>query len=301
MKETTKRRKIEKKNDIPLTLGGVRMHLRPRSCTVSIAVPGSILQRAQSRELKTLLAGQIGRAAAICEIDEIVVYGEPAIESTRLARILEYLETPQYLRKTLCPVHTDLGAVGILPPLDAPHHVRATEPSRYREGVVTNSSENTFHVDVGIPSGDLCCTSGNKSQPKKGTRITIDMQAQKPVAPSKPRTQLGLYWGYQTRIAVSLNEVLHHMPNSIPRYDLVIATSEKGQSIQTNSFSLPPFHNLIVLFGGVDGLEANPGHDLDKYSLWLNVCPNQGSRTIRTEEAVLLAMAKLQPHIVSSS
>jgi hypothetical protein len=40
-------------------------------CTLSIAVPGSILDNAQSPELRTYLAGQIARAACVFKIDEV--------------------------------------------------------------------------------------------------------------------------------------------------------------------------------------------------------------------------------------
>lgn len=41
----------------------------PRNvCTISIAVPGSILDNAQSSELRTYLAGQIARAACIYKV-----------------------------------------------------------------------------------------------------------------------------------------------------------------------------------------------------------------------------------------
>lgn len=42
------------------------------SSTLSIAVPGSILDNAQSPELRTYLAGQIARAACIYQVDEVV-------------------------------------------------------------------------------------------------------------------------------------------------------------------------------------------------------------------------------------
>ncbi len=47
-----------------------------RSWTVSIALPSSILQNAQSAELQMYLAGQVARAAAIFSVDEIVVFSE---------------------------------------------------------------------------------------------------------------------------------------------------------------------------------------------------------------------------------
>lgn len=36
-------------------------------------------------------------------------------------------------------MHPDLKLAGALPPLDAPHHMRATEWAMYREGVVVSS------------------------------------------------------------------------------------------------------------------------------------------------------------------
>lgn len=47
-----------------------------RQHTLSVALPGSILNNAQSPELRTYLAGQIGRACAIFCVDEIVVFDE---------------------------------------------------------------------------------------------------------------------------------------------------------------------------------------------------------------------------------
>ena len=36
-------------------------------------------------------------------------------------------------------MHADLRLAGAMPPLDAPHHMRATEWGMYREGVVVSS------------------------------------------------------------------------------------------------------------------------------------------------------------------
>lgn len=47
-----------------------------RPYTLSVALPGSILDNAQSPELRTYLAGQIARACAIFRVDEIVVFDE---------------------------------------------------------------------------------------------------------------------------------------------------------------------------------------------------------------------------------
>lgn len=123
--------------------------------TISIAVPGSILDNAQSQELRTYLAGQIARAACIFKVDEVIVFDDLGINSStnpkrsrveettddgeqirhccvQLARILQYLECPQYLRKFFFPLHKDLKFSGLLNPLDAPHHLRQQNDFIYR-------------------------------------------------------------------------------------------------------------------------------------------------------------------------
>lgn len=47
-----------------------------RPYTVSVAVPGSVLDNAQSPELRTYLAGQIARACVVFCVDEIIVFDE---------------------------------------------------------------------------------------------------------------------------------------------------------------------------------------------------------------------------------
>lgn len=87
------------------------------------------------------------------------------------------------------------------------------------------------------------------------------------------------------------------------RYDLTIGTSDKGTSV--DEFECPPYQHLLVLFGGLQGLEAALENDdalnLDDPSLlfdhYLNTLPAQGSRTIRTEEAILVSLAALRPKL----
>ena len=154
---------------------------KPRFSTLSIALPGSVLTNCQTKELRTLMVGQIARAATIYHVDEIIVFDDKlgrnmnemqngwrrkkefhrngpkeerqekqtneGIEEERerrprsdpqefMARVLQYCECPQYLRRQFFPMHPDLQFSGLLAPIDAPHHVRADDHSEYREGVV---------------------------------------------------------------------------------------------------------------------------------------------------------------------
>lgn len=156
---------------------------------------GSIIDNAQSYELATRLAGQIARAATIFRIDEVVVFdskdtpGEDPTERTVvnsdedesgaafLIRILRYLETPQYLRKTLFPKHNSLRFVGLLPPLDAPHHLRRHEWAPYREGVTLKArapNSSQMLVDVGL-NKDVVINQALEP----GVRVTVAMGAER--------------------------------------------------------------------------------------------------------------------------
>ena len=69
-----------------------------------------------------------------------------------MARLLQYCECPQYLRRVFFPMHPDLQFAGLLAPVDAPHHVRQEDRSKYREGVVMKkkSPNGNFYVNCGI-------------------------------------------------------------------------------------------------------------------------------------------------------
>jgi len=324
-----------------------------RRFTVSIALPGSIISNVQSRELRTYVAGQIARAAATFCVDEIVIFAESGKQSATpsttagafdgarrstdpdvfLARILQYLETPQYMRKMLFPRHQDLAHAGLLNPLDSPHHVRADEPVPYREGVVVNrpvassesggsSSEGPVQkcwVNVGLKREVLV----DRSIPP-GTRVTVHLSNPqdsvatgkgvlakalhgRAVRPSTPREERGMYWGYQTRLAQSLEQVFSGCPFK-GGYDLCIGTSERGRDVHDSSFHLQSFNHLLLCFGGLAGLEEHIASDesLDAqapeqlFHAYVNCVVGQGCRTIRTEEAIPITLAAMYRHIRSN-
>ena len=114
----------------------------------------------------------------------------------------------------------------------------------------------------------------------------------KAVAPTTPRQDAGLYWGYSVRLASSLSSVFTQCPYQ-GGYDLTIGTSERGSNVDDVTLTSAFKHGLIV-FGGVAGLEASleadEDLDIEEPSLlfrhYVNTCPGQGSNTIRTEVRV---------------
>ncbi|KAJ6719215.1 CLASS IV SAM-BINDING METHYLTRANSFERASE-RELATED [Salix purpurea] len=277
--------------------------------TVSIAVSGSIINNAQSLELATRLAGQIARAATIFRIDEVVVFDNKSSsekeDPTRL---------PQYLRKALFPKHNNLRFVGMLPPLDAPHHLRKHEWAPFREGVTLNeklpNSGETL-VDLSIIHIARSVVVNQALEP--GIRVTVAMgtnrnldgdSPRQVVSLSKPREEAGMYWGYRVRYASNISSVFEDCPYW-GGYDHLIGTSEHGLIINSSELSLPTFRHLLIGFGGLAGLEENieedsnlKGKDVrEVFDSYLNTCPRQGSRTIRTEEAILISLQYFQEPI----
>ncbi|XP_078148409.1 methyltransferase C9orf114 protein isoform X2 [Carex rostrata] len=236
--------------------------------TVSIAVAGSIVDNAQSLELATLLAGQIARAATIFRIDE-----------------------------------------GLLPPLDAPHHYRKHEWSQFREGVTLDGDHSKgTPVDVGLMKNILV-----EQILEPGKRVTVAMGTNRDLNPdavrtvvssSRPREEMGLYWGYRVRYASNLSSVFNSTSFK-GGYDHVIGTSEHGQVISSSELVLPSFRHLLIVFGGLSGLEESIEEDNnlkgrganEVFVSYLNTCPHQGSRTIRTEEAILISLQYFQEPI----
>mmetsp|Transcript_16089 Transcript_16089/g.30395 ORF Transcript_16089/g.30395 Transcript_16089/m.30395 type:complete len:478 (-) Transcript_16089:66-1499(-) len=243
-----------------------------------------------------------------------------------MARILQYCECPQYLRRHFFPMHPDLQFAGLLAPLDAPHHVRALDRCEYREGVVTekraSGEEGGSLVNCGIRNQlveiDRVLSPGIRCtvyiEPRAYTKPGKSLKG-KVVSPSEPREKDGTYWGYQTRMASSIKAIFDEAPFQ-GGYDLKIGTSERGDvCVDDESFGkkhasqLSSFQHAIIVLGGVAGIEecvdaderlGLSGNDSKKlFDLWVNICQYQGSRTIRTEEALMISLAKLRPLMFS--
>ena len=73
--------------------------------------------------------------------------------------------------------------------------------------------------------------------------------------------------------------------------------------------ALRSFDHLLIVFGGVAGLEAavrndeelegmGVGRPEELFDYWVDLCKGQGSRTIRTEEAVWVGLMGIRDIVV---
>jgi methyltransferase len=190
-----------------------------------------------------------------------------------------------------------------------PHHLRANEWCEYREGVtVDQPTRYGTKVDVGLPQ--QYTIPGVQIPPR--TRVTVHLDEvsidAEAVAPTEPKEEAGYYWGFAVRRCGPLSSVFTECPYD-GGYDASFGTSERGEPISTilqdSKLSRP--EHMLVVFGGVAGLEVaakadpeleakgiGPANVRDLFDYWINVLPGQGSRTIRTEEAVWLGLMGLR-------
>ncbi len=288
--------------------------------TLSILIPSSIVDNAQSKELRTYLIGEIARTLGIFKISEVIIFHDKLKDNSKdyinyFIKNLQYLETPQYLRKTLFPVSDDLKLSGLMNPLESQHHLRKDEWSPYREGCVLNRPVNGEYswVNIGLNKD---CKINQKLPPK--TRVTVKLNETgfnnklkfytgTPVSMSEPFLQNGTYWGYVIRVCETYDDIFK---NSIYKegYDFIIGTSDKGENYRTADFNKKKnFKHCLIIFGGISGIEGmmvddehnqiNEGNIEKNFDLYLNTCMNQGLRTIRTEEAILISLAVIRPEL----
>ena len=237
----------------------------------------------------------------------------PLHPNLRTAGMLPSLDMPHHLRSHEWCQYRE--GVTVDNPINAKGAGMDDKKKAYKKSE-SSSNVSTALVDAGLPQLVSIATAIPPA-----TRVTLKfstldapqkLQSVSPsgaaVAPSAPRQEAGYYWGYTVRPASSLSSVFTECPFD-GGYDLTFGTSERGIPLSSLILAeIPPiseFKHALIVFGGVAGLEVAVKSDQELVGMgvtepqklfdhWINLCPGQGSRTIRTEEAVWLGLMGLR-------
>lgn len=273
---------------------------------LSIAIPASTISDTPHLREKTAKMGLIGRTAAIFRVDEIIVYPDnPKVDQRKdmdfMVLLLNYLETPQYLRKKMFRIEPELEYAGILPPLRTPNHplsgkTKHLAVGEYREGVVLSEAKDGLLMDIGVQQPALLRQKGFK----EGDRLTLQVvNASAPIEVQiASREEVPVYWGYKVREEkCSFGHLV-----AAGGFDLRIATARVGDKFMDVAPKISEkwagSQRVLVAFGapsrGLHEIVEDEGLKLGEISDFVvNMIPSQGTVTVRTEEALLATLAIL--------
>jgi predicted SPOUT superfamily RNA methylase MTH1 len=273
---------------------------------LAIAIPASVISDTPHLREKTSKIGLIGRAAAIFRVNEIIVYPDniklnQSKEIDLIATLLAYMETPQYLRKRLFKLEPRLQFAGILPPLRTPHHplnskARNLKVGEYREGIVVSKAKEYALVDIGVERPALM----RERQFAVGKRLTLRITklGEQIEVQTANKDEIPSYWGY----AVSAEKRSFGKLVKNGKFDLTVATSKFGTRFADVAEKIgerwKKACSILVSFGaptrGLFEIARDEGANLNGVvDFVVNTIPEQGTETVRTEEALLASLAIL--------
>eukprot|EP00371_Babesia_bovis_P001842 XP_001610489.1 hypothetical protein [Babesia bovis T2Bo] len=302
---------------------------KPSKKTFSVALPVSILQNIQTDELRAYIIGNIARSLTIYGIHEVVIYNDletpqylrkymfPIVPHLRNTGLQNPLDAPHHLRSNEWLPYREgvvkleeksaslsMGNLDMMVDCGLFGRIKVDNPEALSEiyGVerfcLDNEDSVYQRVTVMLDANSLreCKRRWKEQLNGPSYSDSCTMLSGKLVPPDEPQSLVGLYWGFVVREAESYEGVFSDCPFSTDgKYDYTIGTSERGD-IYPKDVSVPHFQHMLMVLGPIKGLESikeNPREDLDAY---VNFCPNQRSRTIRTEEALTICLSQFFAH-----
>jgi len=272
---------------------------------LSVLLPASIVADAPDLRQKTFKIGLVGRALAVFHVEKVVVYNDDddlrvknqAEEAELIAALLRYMESPQYLRRLLFRRTRNLRYAGLLPPLRTPHHPLQDEKGNigdYREAVVIDVDRHGSLLEIGLQEKGII-----DEVLKVGQRLTVRLNeslGKGRVAVTRvAREQVDEYWGYEVSSAKNLADALKDS-----KADYIIGTSRYGKNLYEAVRGIESSNPMIVAvafggpYAGLFEICERQGVDAKElFDVVINTIPNQGTATVRTEEALIATLGLL--------
>jgi predicted SPOUT superfamily RNA methylase MTH1 len=293
--------------------------------TVSVLVPSSLAREAEDKREATRKLGYVARAATIFRADRLLVFPDPDGEQRWgggfVETVLRYAATPPYLRKEAWGRRDELEYAGVLPPLRATSWTGSGSngSGSLRQGIVTEvGPDRRVRVNCGMQH-PISLVAPPETAVDEGERVTVRISSRRPVRAKivdEPlpgfevdRADLPAVLGREgagVRIAASR----HGDALTVSRLrTLAGRVEDDGMTVAFGApeRGLPEILDLAIeavgdadAFAGETEVEPESGSDNDTdadrsagFDLWLNTIPNQGSETVRTEEAMFATLAPL--------
>ena len=272
--------------------------------TRSVLVPTSLVREAEDKREATRKLGYVARAAAVFRVDNLRVFSDPAGEGDWgggfVETVLRYAATPPYLRKEVWDERDELEYAGVLPPLRLSPRTgsESDDSGSSRQGIVTRvGSDGRVRVNCGLQH-PISLHVPDGMDVDEGERVTVRVSSRRPVRarlvderPPLVVERLGLDEALGREDAgLGIATSRLGTPLTLGRLERLSARiAEDGYTVAFGSpgRGLP---DICDVAPDANGVVEPDGTGFDR---WLNTVPNQGSATVRTEEAMFASLAPL--------
>jgi hypothetical protein len=262
-----------------------------------VAIPDSILLDTDTIEEKSRKIALIARAIAIFKVSRIIIYNHKGLRDDKrlLKLVLEFMNTPPYLRKKVYKLLPELKMAGRFEPLNTPHHkaykrLDEIKVGEIRQGLVVKK-DDMLYIDLGLDK--LIPLKGYNN---KASIVNVVFTSPYPDLECKiiSKDMISEYWGYDVIFYNRLSTLLDRFN------DCIILTSRKGKPIYRYEEEIvqnfKDKSKVIIVFGsikeGVFEILRNENYKLTHKHVY-NFLPDQGVSTIRVEEAILGSLSVL--------
>jgi predicted SPOUT superfamily RNA methylase MTH1 len=273
--------------------------------TFEVAIPDTSLEDCSSLREKTEKVGLLARALAIFRVERVLVYKTPKAkdaivrDGALLLKLLRFMDTPQYLRKQVFSHTPVLKFAGILPPLRMRSHPLAAKTSDLREGDIRwGIQDRKGSVDLGLDRPIKFDGPVDKHQPTlfrvKSAKQAINLEIIE-------REDVDYYFGFDVE---SVDDFL----STLNQYDAYTKTAFSRNGVQFAKVVddvesvLKTNGSILALFGspkkGVSDIFRDSVAELKSHiDFWINTISDQGTETVRLEEAVFTSLSLLNDNL----
>ncbi len=263
-----------------------------------VALPDSSLSDCSDLRQKTIKTGLIARALAVFKVDKVTLYETNSSSSNLqdlnlLEKLLRYMDTPQYLRRDVFPMSPSLKYAGLLPPLRIRSHPLETridelEDETFRWGI----QKRAGYVDIGL---DNPVEYNNSIRTRVPTIFRVIKSGNQVKLEPTSRKSINYYFGFDIESIPNLTDYLkeNNFKTRIVFSRMGTAFSKMQSEIES---VLKTSHDIIVVFGGpqsgVRDLVEEKDALKENVDFWINTIPNQGTETVRLEEALWISLGQ---------
>ena len=268
---------------------------------LKVAIPDTSLTDSTNLREKTGKAGRIARALAVFRVDEVFVYKTGHLATSRmrdadlLVKILRYLDTPQYLRRRVFPKSPSLQYAGTLPPLRTRSHPLRSSFRNLKEGAIRWGVQvRPNQIDLGFEELIEFDEIVSERDP---TLFRVIGTSPKVVLEIMERSEVHRYWGYESKRIGSLIDILKKS-EEITRIGFSRNAPPYNRLEDDLSSTIEGTESVLAIFGGPEKgiieLCENEKEDIKHHiDFWVNTVPDQGTETVRLEEALFISLGLL--------